>query len=177
MTILTDLLPFLKGWKYHFQPPVAFTIPAGGWNETYNSKTNYDEPIDGYILGVSGVCNQPTTTLQILHVGPSKQERSVTGSPFALNAGGLQYPNGSGFWYGVYNAVLGIYSAYYTPDSRLGSFNDYMRIRVLAPAGVATTVSSYHHSIVEVYDRKAWLNSWRKMFQSDVFKVRMPKEA
>ena len=176
MTVLTDLLPFLKGWKFSFQPPINYVIPAGGWVQPYDSKLSYQAPIDGYILGLGATTNQPTTTLEIFHVGPENQQRLITGSPFALNAAGVQYPSGAGWWYGTYNAILGIYTSFYSPDSRLGFFNDYLRIRILAPAGVASVVTGYFHNIIEVYNRKEWRRSLHKLLQSNIFHVKGLKE-
>lgn len=175
MTILTDLLPYLKGWKFNFQPPTNYVIPAGGFQKTYESSLSFQEPIDGYVFSIGATTNQPTTQLEIYHVGPRNQMRTIVGSPFALNAGGMNAYN-AGFWCPVYNAILGIYSAIYQPNSHLGFWSDYMRIRILAPVGVASIVTGYFHRFVEVYDKVAWINSWRKIFQSDVFKLKVPKE-
>lgn len=167
MTILQDILPHLRGWKFDIkQISVAFTIPAGQYREMFEHKD-----VDGYILGLGSIGNVPNYFGEFLHVGPKRQERLVTGSPFALNAGGFTVPNGSGFWCPVYNAVLGVYSAVYTPDSRIGFWCDYIRGRLYAPTATAVTISSYYHTLVVIEDREEFKRSWRELFSNKPFRI------
>lgn len=178
MTTIMDYLPWLEGWKYQYQPPISYVIPAGQFQQTYDSKITWQDDVDGYILGLGACSDQPTTTLEIFHSGPKNIQRLITGTAFALNAMGVQYPNASGFWYGTYNANIPLYCAFYHPPNRLGTFIDYLRIRIVAPAANPSVVSTYWHLLIEVFDRKAWRKSMRKLFQSDVFKLKtaLPEE-
>jgi len=164
-----------KGWKFAFVQPRTYVIPAGvgQFAQTYDSKLSYKEPISGYILGIGASSNQPTTQLEVFHTGPQNQHRILTGSPFSINAMGLQYPNPTGFWFGTY--AVGNYTAFYMPFSRLGFFNEYLRIRILGIAG-AVSVVSYYHTIVEVFNENDFRKSWRRLWQNDTFKIKELKE-
>jgi hypothetical protein len=162
MTNLQDMLPWLSGWKFDIVRPRNYVIPAGGFQETFHETKR-----SGYVLGLGATTDQPTTTLEMVHTGPANQTRIVRGSPFSLNAQGQTVPNGSGFWNSVYNAILGIYTAVYTPDSRAGFWNSELRIRLLAPALAPSNIVGYYHTIIVIEDELAFLNSWRQLFQGD----------
>lgn len=164
MTILQDILPLLRGWKFDIHAPgVLGIIPAGGYIETFNS-ASIKKPCKGYVLGVSSCANNPLATLEMIHFGPNRQERSITGSPFAMNALGLQYPNGSGFWYGTYTVgPPANYCGFYHPDSRIGFWDEEIRIRILNPTATPIMVSYYSHTIVIIVDEEEWTKSLREL--------------
>ena len=170
MTILTDFLPWLKGWKLAYLPPTNYTILAGQNITVYDSRARNGGDIDGYILGTGGSSTNPLLTLEIYHVGPENQSRTILGTPFVLQASGLQYPNGSGFWHGAY--AVGNYTAFFHPDSKIGYFNDYLRIRLISPAPLPSVVSGFYYNIIEVNNEQAWRSSLHKLLQSQVFHVR-----
>lgn len=171
MTILQDILPWLEGWRWEIVQPTSFVVPAGQFSETFRIKGK-----KGYVLGIGCSGDQPTAIFEFLHHGPHKQEWLIQGSPFALNAGGLTVPNGSGWWTSVYSAVLGVYNGLFTPDSRIGFWYNRTRVRVYAPAGVALNVNTYFHTLVVVEDENLWRNSMRKLFQSQIFKLIEPRK-
>jgi hypothetical protein len=170
LTVLYDLLPWLEGWQFDIrQITTPFVIPAGGAWPAFEKKGH-----SGYVLGLVCCANQPTTTLEIRMVGKDRQERVVTGSPFVLNALGFTLPNGSGFWTSVYNTVLGIYAATFNPDSRVGFWNDFIRVRVLAPATLPATVTYYSHTLVWVSEEEEWRKSLHELLSSDIITLKLP---
>lgn len=168
---LTTMLPHLKGWKFDIQLPVAHVIPAGQFVQTFHS-TEIKKPMSGFMLGMGVIANSPLLQLQAIHWGPKWQERNVTVTSFALNASGLTgYWNPTGFA-SIYNAVAGIYSIAYMPDSKIGSWDQELRLRLINGTGGTITVSSYSHTLVLVMDEKAWKNSIHKFLQSNIFHVK-----
>lgn len=166
-----DILPLLDGWRFDLQLPTAYTIPAGGFQETYHEKNCM-----GYILGISGIADNPLLTLEMIHWGPKLQERRLTGSPFAVNAAGLVgFWNASGFYVGTYSAVTGVYTCFYHPDSHIGNWVQELRIRLLNPTGVTINVSSYSHTLIRVFDEKAWRKSLHKLLQAQLFRLKLPE--
>lgn len=159
MPSVQELLPMLEGWKFDYQPPRSYTIAPGAFQQTFHDK---DRP--GYVLGLVCSANSPLIQLEILHWGPKLQTRRIIGSPFLLNALGMMYPNGSGFWHGTYSAVAGVYAGIYSPDARVGFWKDEIRVRILNPTAAVVAIYSYSHQMIVIEDEKLWRESLRRLY-------------
>lgn len=160
MTILEDLLPLLEGWRFQFVPTTVYAIPAGVNQQMYEIKGK-----SGWILTAGITTDQPLTVLQMEHHGPKGQTRIIQNTPFGINAIGLNVNNGSGIWVSVYNAVLGVYTLVAIPNSRLGWWDDALRLSVTAPAA-ATANITFGLGLIVVQDEQLFRKSWHKLWQS-----------
>jgi hypothetical protein len=162
LTVLTDILPFLEGWRLKIVQVPTNTIDPAGYVRTLfrTEKENVPEP--GFLMVGSTSFSNPNAILRMRLVGPAESERTFTVSPFILNAQGLTVPNGW-YWCPVYNPLLPLYVVCYLPDSRHTVWSDYVSMELIS-VGIPTIIYDLNMIIIRVTDKEKWIKSWRKLF-------------
>lgn len=162
MTVLTDVLPFLKGWKLKIIQVPPNTVDPAGHVRTLFSTAKEDVPEPGFLMAASMSSSNPNATLRIRLVGPSESERTFEMSPFVFNLLGLTVPNGW-YWCPVYNPLGPLYVVTHLPDSRHTVWSDYVSMELIS-VGIPTIIYDLNMIVVRVTDREKWIRSWRQLF-------------
>jgi len=169
-----QLLPLLRGWKWDLKLNVVKAVPAGQRVSIFNSR-DIKATMMGFVWSVSGISDDPLIQLEIVHYDRGLESRPIIGSPFILNAAGLNAWTANGFYCPMFSIANDIFVAVYAPDSKMGSFSEQLHINLINPtANVVNT--SYSHVLVLVTDEKEFRKSLHQALQSNVFKVRSAKK-
>lgn len=152
MVDVISLLPLLRGWRWAAKDvdlPEVITTKKEVFRAT-------DEK--GWMLWAVGYVNNKNTSIQVIVDGYSTTD--VT--PNDLYGAGLIMPNPTGFWVGIYNEILNLYSVIFSPPYSSG-YTRSLVIGFIPPIGETVTLVKYAHLLVRIDDEIEFRKSLKEL--------------
>jgi len=157
VTLIHELLPLLKGWRYlPLDIDVPFGILPGQEKLTVETKR------PGWLLSAMCALSDPEAELVVRYYDPYEGMIETDLRPLALHQAGLSLPNAVGIWVSRYDDTAKVYVVSFTPVTPLPFCVRY-RLFVRAPATRPVTVLNYIHLIVDILNKDAFTESLREL--------------